>query len=1012
VILSVPAGFYSLTFAAPGYQTKEIRRLEVPVAAQISLNISLTLQAHILDRVAGVAQGPSVPENGFIIGGFGLDLNVSSSAFVGSKPELGTLHSALSYLIDPNQLDQLPLQTRNVYSMLITAPSVKYEEATGRGLGISANGQRPSSSNYLMDGLEDNDNLLTGPLSPVAPEAIGEYRVATSNFSAEYGATGGFVANAISRSGGNTFHGEIYGYHNNPVLNAGTFVHNSMGIDLQPHQTIEGYSLGGPILRDRLVFASSFEHSYVSGRTDPEIRRIPVLPRIQDCAAQGGKNYSQSIALLRRFPLQIAIPPLPAGASPCDTTFAETTIERPVGFDRYIALDRLDYRSAGGAHRLMGRLSYSRAAQEGFLYSPFKDFNGNLSRPAYNVAAGYTRTFKPGLINELRFGWRDQNVSTDPPHPEVPAFFLPPPPHVHPAFLPGDVSTPIAVPQTNWETNDSLALNRGRHVVSVGGGLLLRRIRYRFAQLQVPLLLFNSESNFLQGAPAAFLVALNRATFPAPEQPSFEHNVSSNQFHAFFQDSVRVTSHFTLNFGFRYESFGAFTNTSTQDYTVRPASPQAMFVLDASQHQSPFQPDRNNFAGRLGIAYNFRNGTTVLKAGYGVFYDRPFDNLFLNPTNNSVFGIFSARQFDYSRTFANAGAIRDLVTESQPMGTAGIDPPLWIDRNLRTPYVQTWFGGLQQEIARNLYVELSHMESEGRKLITSDMVNRDSSLTKSLPAILYRSNSGSSSFADLATLVRYRTHHGQFQASYTWSHSIDNQSEPMRGDPFNLSYTNPDVSANASVTSVFTRQFDSRVDRGNSDFDIRHDLVFFSIWEVPRFSKGRWARRMSENWRISQLGEFRTGLPYTVFASGNQDLLLQNRANLVAGVSPLLAQPIAVKGGEVLLNPQAFDPPKAGYVGTLGRNGLSGPGFWNFDLSLSRSFDLPWLGDAGKLQVRADAFNLLNHANLGNPINTTLKDPDFGKALFGAVYPFTIFPPLTAFSPTARRIQLQVKVYF
>jgi hypothetical protein len=331
---------------------------------------------------------------------------------------------------------------------------------------------------------------------------------------------------------------------------------------------------------------------------------------------------------------------------------------------------------------------------------------------------------------------------------------------------------------------------------------------------------------------------------------------------------------------------------------------------------------------------------------------------------------------------------------------------------------------LQQQISRNLTFEVSHMGSEGRKLIITDIVNRVGSqpatavnpqgrFNPSLPDIVYRSNSGSSTYAALAAQVRYRSSHLQLQASYTWSHSIDNQSDAMLGEgptgpyAYNLNYTNPDVAANSQGLSAFTRQFDSRIDRGNSDFDIRRNLVFYSIWSLPRLSRSRLGGGLTENWRIAQLGEIRSGLPFTVYQS--QQAL--TRVNLVPGVNPLLTQPAPTAGGEVLLNRAAFAPAASGQVGNLGRNSLFGPGFWNLDLSLSRSFGLRWLGDSGQLQVRADAFNLLNHANLGNP-NSLLGSGNFGVAQFGAIYPFSVFPPLTAFSPTARRIQLQLKLYF
>src|SRR5207302_470491 len=167
----------------------------------------------------------------------------------------------------------LPLLSPGFYRVRATANGFQSREVqelelpvaadtgTARGLGLAINGQRPSSSNFMLDGLENNNYLVTGPLSPVAPEAIEEYRVSTNNFSAEYGRTSGFVANAVTRSGGNQFHGIGYFYLNNDVLNANGFQANLQGLPRNPDKQNQiGFQVGGPILKDRLFFSGSFDH--------------------------------------------------------------------------------------------------------------------------------------------------------------------------------------------------------------------------------------------------------------------------------------------------------------------------------------------------------------------------------------------------------------------------------------------------------------------------------------------------------------------------------------------------------------------------------------------------------------------------------------------------------------------------------------------------------------------------------------------------------------------------------
>lgn len=211
----------------------------------------------------------------------------------------------------------------------------------------------------------------------------------------------------------------------------------------------------------------------------------------------------------------------------------------------------------------------------------------------------------------------------------------------------------------------------------------------------------------------------------------------------------------------------------------------------------------------------------------------------------------------------------------------------------------------------------------------------------------------------------------QYQVSYTWSHAIDNQSDVFEGVP-----TDPRTRAFALAT--FTRQFDARVDRGNANFDQRHNLVFNAIWDIPApRASADWANQLIGYWTISVIGAYRSGFPVTVIA--NSFLadpvtgLLNNRLDLIGapGQGYNLSHPTPVPGGVQWLDPSLFEP-AVGHVGNVGRGAIRGPGFWNYDLALVRDITL---SEGKQLQFRFELYNVFNHANLSAPVTTYLSDP-------------------------------------
>ena len=303
-----------------------------------------------------------------------------------------------------------------------------------------------------------------------------------------------------------------------------------------------------------------------------------------------------------------------------------------------------------------------------------------------------------------------------------------------------------------------------------------------------------------------------------------------------------------------------------------------------------------------------------------------------------------------------------------------------------------------------------HSTPPGSELITTDLINRIDPFhpriaNLNLPTISYRANEGFSSYHSLGVAARYRTSRAQVHVAYTWSHSIDNQSEPLAGDFYNLIETRAGANKGDTLSATFSEQFNSRVDRGNSDYDQRHNLVVFGIWQVPQppaRSRGAiWLR----DWRVSFLAALRSGFPYTVTANS-----LAQRLNVVAPW--LLSVPrTPAAGGVQFFDRGAFYYAPSATQPNTGRNEFTGPGLYSVDVSLSRSWRVHSLGESTRVSLRADAFNVLNHANLGNPASTLLGS-DFGVAQYGRRERQPNFPALTPFNEAARRIQLLLRFEF
>lgn len=502
----------------------------------------------------------------------------------------------------------------------------------------------------------------------------------------------------------------------------------------------------------------------------------------------------------------------------------------------------------------------------------------------------------------------------------------------------------------------------------------------------------------------------------------------------FAEDSFRPNNRLAFDFGLRYENFGAPVNDGAtkdalvqlgpgQDFGARLAS--AKLVFPGPGDERLYDPDNLAFSFRGGFAYALqRKGKLVLRGSYGIFYDRPFDNLWENLRNNNFttasFPISSTGPFNYLQPVLNILSSYVGYPYSNSFPNLVLYQP-----GLRDGYAQNFFLGLQYRLGQNFSLEVNGLGSLGRRLITTDLVNRKNSVpysvtsitgqfNASLPEISYRGSQGQSDYGGLTIVARQRHGNLQFQVGYTVSRAIDNQSDPLAGDFFNLSFTGILSSTGAPTGTGFTRQFDSSGDRADADFDQRQSVVGYVIWTPVGWTRYRTLTPLFRNWTFSALGAARSGFPYSVYVQpvlppGSPELV-NNTAN-VLNPSAVYIRQTGYPGGVTLLNSAAFAVPTPGSEGNSGRNAFRGPGLASLDFSVSRSFGMKFREKQWRLTVRADAFNLLNHANLNNP-NSVLTQPDFGVATFGRLGQNTGFPAVTPLNETPRQIQLMLRIGF
>jgi hypothetical protein len=1014
-------GFYHLRIEADRYQPQEVAQVELAVAGRLDFAFLLRPLADLWE--AGEFDSVFLPGSKTIVTFFGPDVDATKTgSFEAPRGSESPLDSSLSTVVDRQLINNLPLDGRDVYSLLALQPGVTANSTTGRGLGLSVVGGRLSASNFLLDGVENNNSILTGPLQPLVPEAVEEYRISENNYSAEFGRTSGFIANAITRSAGTRWHVTLYEYERSDALDANGWFQNATALPREPLKEIEpGVVIGGPIWKNRWFVSGAFELNRYRTKSDPESLEVPTTGFVAQITGLTAKTLFQQFA-----------PP----AADLRDMVTNVTYRPPVVVNGLLATPRSDYLRRDGADRFLLRAAVSRDNQPDFAWTPYPAFVTPLTQGANSGAAAWLRSFNPSLTHEARVGFSTDQLGFIRPHPEIPYLSVNGGIAIPGGTLPANPETySLEDRGRTLELVDNVIWTRGRHVITFGGGFLLRYLSGSVTSDQNGVINFNSLAGLASDTVNGFQIARTRQDPTLNASPDYDRQYRYGQYFLFAQDSFRLSPRLTVNLGLRYENLGAPVNIGAHKDALVALGPGNSFVERIASagivypgpgNEPLYANDNRDFAVRGGFGYNLRRDSKiVLRGGFGMFYDRPFDNLWLTMQANNLLVAKSVSPQNIQFQLPALQAAASIVLRTAPAFDPTAQPLTVFQGSLRNGYAENGFLGLEHRISDHFSLQTNGVTSLGRELLTSDIVNRplsvmpaqqgnpSSNANPSLPFITYRGNQGSSDYFGGQLVARYRSPRLQAQLSYTLSHSIDNQSEPLAA-----AFLNFDLSFNSAGTpAAFTRQFDSHADRASSDFDQRHNAVAYAVWEAPPWFTATRAAPIFRDWAFGLVAAFRSGFPYSVLApytfSGFGQYYFNDRANLLSGVPVFLNAAVPGMGGIQVLNPAAFSAPPAGGIGDTGRNAFRGPGLYSTDISISRRFPVARLGEASRLTIRADAFNVLNHANLNTPNNVLCSCSGFGVAQYGLQVPDSSgFPSATPFQESPRVIQLGVRLEF
>jgi hypothetical protein len=1028
-------GNYEISAAASGFSTA--------VQSNVTLTVGLQQVQNFVLQVGQMSQSVQVTTEAIAV-------QLSSSSIGGEVNETTVRELPLNGR-DWTQLASLEPGVNAVPTQL--APGANANRGN-RGFGnqLTISGTRPQHNNYRLDGISVVDYAGGSPGSVIGialgVDAISEFSVITSNYSAEYGRTSGGVINAITRSGADAFHGGVYEFVRNSAFDARNYFD---GKTIPPFRRNQfGGDVGGPIIKQKLFFFFDYE----GFRQNLGVTNKDLVPSA--AAKSGLLNFASSAA----FPsgcvgngvsgsfngnpyVQCAVSvspvvvpylgfwPAATGAVGGSKDLGNTgTVLIPV---QIVANE--NYETARGDYHISNNdiFAVSWFHDSSIFDAPDKLKTwivGNTGSRHFG-SLEETHTFSPTLVNTVRFGFSRvvalSNQAIAPINPatadtSLGSFPGRPSPGINVTGLTGFAGglLGLSAPNHIWNSfqlYDDAFLTKGAH--SIKFGFAMERMQHNFSVYGNinGLFSFSSLANLLEAHPLSF-----KAQIPT----SFTaFGVRQTLFGGYVQDDWRFKSNLTVNLGLRYEMVTVPTEIANRLENIRTITSPTAFL------GSPFfnNPTKLNFEPRVGFAWDpFRNGKTSVRGAFGIFDVLPLNYEFFN-------GLNTAQPYVES-LFASNLVQGDFPTAV--VGKLGVNQSAlaasYIENSPKRNYVMIWNLNIQRQLTASTTLTLGYVGNKG-----VHMLNREDDVNETLPTstsagLLWPTvNGGANSrvnpafgqlrgdfwggdanYNALQAGIRKQLGHGiQAQGSYTWGKGIDTGSASVVGDPFQN-----------SISTLYW--FCKACRRGLSDYDIKHTFVGNVIWDVPGPKNwGAFANHTLEGWQVGGIVTAETGVPFTPKMGGDPLGLnnfdpydFPNRSTGSGCASTVTGNPSAY------INLNCFSLPMAtpaiaaqcrtfgtiagscaNLFGNSGRNSVPGPGLTTVDFSLFKNNYIPKISEVFNIQFRFEAFNVLNHPNFEPPINNSTLFDTNGVGVPGA-------GAVDTTSTTSRQLQLGLKVVF
>jgi hypothetical protein len=965
-ILNVPAGEYSLEATAAGFRPFSAKGVVILIDQTLHLDVTLQVGSERVEVTAPAT--PMMADSG-----------------------------AVSFVIEERNVTGLPLDGSNFYELSLllpgAVPAAQGSAGSVRGaFAMNINGGREDSNNFLLDGVYNNDPKLNGVATQTPVDAIREFEVLTNSYDASFGRNGAGQVNVITRSGGNQWHGTLYDFFRNAVLDGTNYFAPSGQGTPKDNRNQFGAVLGGPIKKDRSFVFMDYE-----GRRFREgITQVSNVPTVLERQGNFSQSAVQPINPLTGTPFPGNIIPSyydnPVGAAianfyplPNRSVPGQNYVASPTQFDDSDHFDLRFDEILGKATVLTGRYSFDDRRLDvpfaGTGDALIPGYGNNVPSRSQNAAINLTHPFSPSWLSETRLGFNRVSNSVLTQNPNVDLNKLVGLPEVSSnsrdyglsqITIPGysvlgdDLTSPQHGATDNYQLVEQASYVSGRSILKFGGDIrYLQQNAFRDVESRGFLQFLGDFTN----SPLADLL-LGYPTVTGAATSNNPEHLRTHSYNLFVQDTYRLHSNLTLTAGVRYEYNSPGVDAQNHANLFSTATDMLVPVGTGTMPRGGYVPDRTNFAPRIGVAWS--HGGWVVRTGYGIYYDQaslaPGEGLYFSPpyfNSSEYYTIPGATPYSppyYTLTLSNP------FPSNFPLGT----PPtaLAYQRNLATPYVQQWNMTVQRQLNRSLLAEVGYVGSKGTHLLDGRDINQAHPSTISpnyrpLPQfadIDYEESAANSSYNSLQTRVQQRLAHGVSAiVAYTFAKSLDDASGffATTGDP-----------------NFPQNSYDLRASRGRSDFDIRQRLTVSYYCDLPQghniFLKG---------WQTAGIWTLQSGQPFTPALEPDDDNANTGIDTLGFGANDLpnriASGAISNPGPNAWFNTAAFVPAPYGSFGNSGRNILDGPGLETFNVSILKNTTL---GEHGTLQFRTEFFNILNHTNFALPDNY-VGSPTFGQIL-------------------------------